>query len=210
MNAFERLSSIFKEFRSLCPKRLFLWTLLLAGIASAWMVSITDKEMRSALLHEARLLAAAINPDRVRSLAGDESDLELESYRRLKTQLGAVRAADPKRRFVYLMGRKRSGEIFIHVDSDPPESVDYSPPGQIYDEATPVHAEVLERGSEFVEGPLEDRWGVWVFALVPLRDSAGVVTALLGMDVGASDWRRNVLKRAALPVALTVALLASL
>ena len=210
MNAFERLSSIFKEFRSLCPKRLFLWTLLLAGIASAWMVSITDKEMRSALLHEARLLAAAINSEHVRSLAGDESDLERESYRRLKTQLTAVRATDPKRRFVYIMGRKPDGKIFIHVDSDPPDSEDYSPPGQIYDEAAQVLTEVLERGSEFVQGPLEDRWGVWVSALAPLRDSTGAVTALLGMDVDASDWRRNVLKRAALSVSLTLVLFASL
>ena len=210
MNAVERVRSFLQELWSLCPKLLLLCTLLLAGFSSAWMVTIADKEMRGALLHEARLLAAAINPERVRLLAGDDSDLECESYRRLKTQLSAVRAADPKRRFVYIMGRKRSGEIFIHVDSDPPDSEDYSPPGQIYEEAAPVFAEVLERGSEFVEGPLEDRWGVWVSALVPLRDSAGVVTALLGMDVDASDWRRNVLKRAALPVALTVALLASL
>ena len=210
MNAVERVRSFLQELWSLCPKQLLLWTLLLAGFSSAWMVTIADKEMRGALLHEARLLAAAINPERVRLLAGDDSDLECESYRRLKTQLSAVRAADPKRRFVYIMGRKRSGEIFIHVDSDPPDSEDYSPPGQIYEEATPVFAEVLERGSESVEGPLEDRWGVWVSALVPLRDSADTVTALLGMDVDASDWSLNVLRRAALPVALTFAFFASL
>ncbi|HPE65213.1 MAG TPA: response regulator [Synergistales bacterium] len=210
MNAVERVRSFLQELWSLCPKLLLLCTLLLAGFSSAWMVTIADKEMRGALLHEARLLAAAINPERVRLLAGDDSDLECESYRRLKTQLSAVRAADPKRRFVYIMGRKRSGEIFIHVDSDPPDSEDYSPPGQIYEEATPVFAEVLERGSESVEGPLEDRWGVWVSALVPLRDSADTVTALLGMDVDASDWSLNVLRRAALPVALTFAFFSSL
>jgi len=75
MKAVERVRSFLQELWSLCPKLLLLCTLLLAGFSSALMVTIADKEMRGALLHEARLLAAAINPERVRLLAGDDSDL---------------------------------------------------------------------------------------------------------------------------------------
>jgi len=210
MKSFERPRRMFRELRTLCPWPLPVIALLFGMLASAWMVSMTDREMRETLLHEARLLAAAIDREHLRSLAGDESDRELEPYRRLKAQLTAVRAADPKRRFVYLMGRRSGGEIFIRVDSEPEASEDYSPPGQVYEEATSDFEAVFERGAAFVDGPLQDRWGVWVSALVPLSDSSGSIVSLLGMDVEASSWRRNVWKRSALSIVLIGVLLGAL
>ena len=129
-------------------------------------------------------------------------------YQRLKEQLAAVRSADPKCRFVYLMGRRPDGTIFFFVDSESAGSKDCSPPGQVFREAPAGTRQLFDTKAEVLEGPVGDRWGVWVSALTPLTDPrTGVVLALLGMDVDARTWSWEVAARAVLPVALLLVLL---
>jgi len=64
-----------------------------------------------------------------------------------------VRGANPRCRFLYLMGHKSDGTINILVDSEPPESDDYSPPGQTYDEASAELRALFVRPEERVQGP---------------------------------------------------------
>jgi PAS domain-containing protein len=184
-------------------------SLLIAGLMGAWWTADrADRQMRHQQAQKARLVARALNIHQIRGLTGTPADLSNPGYRSLKDQFVSIRKADDKCRFLYLMGRKSGGAVFFHVDSESPESKDYSPPGQVYDEASPVVRQTFKSRAESVEGPVSDRWGTWVTALVPVIDSStGELIAVLGMDVDARTWRSEVVAQAALPVGLMMALL---
>lgn len=68
-------------------------------------------------------------------------------YLRIKEELATVRASNQLCRFLYLMGRKPDGLIFFFVDSEPAESKDCSPAGQI-DYDTPAFVSLTGYSSE--------------------------------------------------------------
>ena len=84
-----------------------------------WTIERTDCEMRADHLQQLRMVAQSVNVEPINSLAGSEADLENPDYLRLKEQLTAVRASNPRSRFVYLIGRKADGAGFIFADSEP-------------------------------------------------------------------------------------------
>lgn len=87
------------------------------------------------------------------------------------------------------MGLKDDEVVFL-LDSADPSSFDYSPPGEVYPEATPELVRSFTTGEPFVEGPVTDRWGTWVSGLAPISDpSEDRVIAVLGLDVDATRWR---------------------
>ncbi len=65
-------------------------------------------------------------------------------------------------RFIYLMGQKPDGTVFFLIDSEPENCRDYSPPGQVYPEASSVVLNVFASGKETTAGPVTDRWGTWM------------------------------------------------
>ena len=168
--------------------RMGIWTILMFLIILAigtlvtwWTISREDKRMRADLLQQATLLAQALNIDRIKELSGTEADLDSPSYVRLKEQLAIVKEANPKCRFIYLLGRKLDSsteakpsiaptKIVFLVDNEPIDSEDYSPPGQVFDETSDTMMAAFEVPSAAVEGPVTDRWGTWISALVPVQD----------------------------------------
>ncbi len=188
---------------------ILLLTIFAAGALFVWwMAAQADCEMRSELLRQAHLVAQPVNVQRVMSLLGTEADMDSPGYRRIKEQLAAVRLANSQYRFIYIMGRRSDGSVFFFADSEPVGAKDYSPPGQVYEEIPEGYRRVFDSRSAAVEGPVADRWGVWVSALVPLTDpKTGAVVAVLGVDIDAHDWKRDVAVRAALPVGLMFLLL---
>jgi len=220
------------------PALLLLLAILLAGGVLIWRTVLeADRTMRADLLQQTQMLAQTLDAGRIERLSASAADLENREYLRLKEQLAATRAAIPLCRFLYLMGSKPNGELFFLVDSEDPSSKDYSPPGQIYQEAPASYHRVFATHNAATEGPCTDRWGTWVTGLVPLyhlqhlvagiapgaqnqdpeaagpgpraRGAAGsdAILAVLGMDIDAGDWNR-MLARAALPPALLTLVLA--
>jgi len=198
----------FIQFRTPHPALIILMLLATGTMFAWWMVARADREMRAELLVQTRLVAQAVNIDRVKTLAGTATDLKNPDYRRLKEQLAAVRLANPQCRFVYLLGRKADGKLFFFVDSEPADSKEYSPPGRVYEKAPAAYHRVFATLTATAEGPVTDRWGVWVSALVPMtHPQTGAVVAVLGMDIDARAWKSDVAARAALPVGLMLVLL---
>ena len=176
-----------------------------------WATAKADRQMRADLLQQARLVAQAMDVGQVKALTGTKADLDSPDYQRLKEQLMSVGSAQPSCKWLYLMGREADGTVFFYVDSESPNVVDPSPPGQVYEEAPVGYRRVFDAKTEAVDGPVTDRWGVWVTALVPLTDPpTGAVLAVLGMDVDARTWKWDVATRAALPVGLMLVLLIGL
>jgi signal transduction histidine kinase/DNA-binding response OmpR family regulator len=192
------------------PRRIQPWGFILlgavivAGVLCAWRLSIrADEEMRRELLWQARLAAEAVNLQHVKALSGTEADEDSPAYVRLKEQFVALRAVQKQCRFIYLLGRKAEGTVFFFVDSEPEESAEAIPPGQIYTEVPPGYLHSFDTQKSLVDGPVTDRWGTWVSALVPLLDpNTGELVTVLGMDIDARNWKKSILLRAVLPVGL--------
>ena len=172
-----------------------------------WIVARADREARTELLQQAQLVAHAINIERLQALSGTAADLVSPDYRVLKEQLVSTRSTNQQCRFVYLLGRKADDSVFIFMDSEQAGSKDYSPPGQVFGEASAKCRSVFDTGTALVAGPTADRWGTWVSALVPVTNpKTGALLAVMGMDINANAWKWNIASRASLPLALMLVL----
>jgi len=162
-------------------------------ILTLWAARSEDSRLRRQLLTETSLAGQGITTETIAALSGSEADLASPEYLQLKEQMAGIRATDPLIRFAYLMGRRPDGTVFIIVDSEDPDSENYSPPGEVYTEASDVLVQAFLTGNVTTEGPLDDRWGTWVSGFVPLKDGGTKsVIAVFGMDVDARDWNRQI------------------
>ncbi|MBF0620215.1 MAG: hypothetical protein HQL19_08620, partial [Candidatus Omnitrophica bacterium] len=145
---------------------------------------------RERILLMAQQAAVSCSEDTISRLSGAPQDLKMPEYQRLKKYLQELREHMPGIRFVYLM-RRVQGKIIFLADSEPQGSKDESPPGQVYDEATPEIVNVFESGKGVVAGPTADRWGTWVSAFATIHEGrGGKVVAVLGIDQDAGDDAR--------------------
>ena len=187
---------------------LSLIVLLVVGITlSAWTVHRVNQRFRNELLQHARFVARMVNLTRVKALTGTDADLNSPDYLRIKEQLARARAAADKCRFLYLMGRRTDGQVFFLVDSLPPGSPNYAPPGLVYSEISVPYLQSFDKKQEIFVGPITDRWGTLVTALIPLFDpDTGELVAMLGMDIEAEDWKWSIAAASAPTVALLLSL----
>jgi PAS domain S-box-containing protein len=169
--------------------------ILVSGSAlSVWTAQREDNQLREELLTKTRLIESSISTGNIQGLTGSSADLDSPGYTALKEKIIKIRSADPQIRFVYLMRQLTDGSVAFLVDSEPPESEDYSPPGQAYPEASAILLNAFVSGKETTEGPLSDRWGTWVSGIVPIQDAkTGKVIALLGIDIDARDWNLQII-----------------
>jgi hypothetical protein len=145
---------------------------------------------RSRLKARTVAVADSLDVESIRALTGRSADKETPSFRQLLDQLKRFRIAHSDVRFIYLMGLKDDEVVFLLDSADPSSVLDYSPPGEVYPDASPELIRSFTTGEPFVEGPVSDRWGTWVSGLAPINDpSDNRVIAVLGMDVNATRWR---------------------
>jgi hypothetical protein len=190
------LETIVNKRRILSILVVVITLLAIGAFLCWWEADNADQRMRRDLLENAIQIRQAINIDRVLALSGTEDDLKRPEYLRLKEQFTIIRRNMADTRFIYLMGRRPDGKIFIYFDSEPADSKDYSPPGQVYEEATPDDRNVFDNGHAAVFGPVTDRWGTWVSARVPVNVSKndhgpGKIIAVLGIDIDAHTWNQK-------------------
>ncbi len=191
---------------SLTPRinLLVILLLLIAGaIGSWWTIVRADQSMRQELLQQSQMIARSINVNHIKEVKNSEIAIDDPDYFRLKEQLAAVKSANDKCRFIYLMDQQSNGSIIFLVDNEHPDSEDYSAPGDIFEDASSEFIGAFEKGEAIVEGPVVDQWGTWVSALVPIYDHDDeTFLAILGMDIDALTWRKDVAARAALPIVM--------
>jgi len=165
-----------------------------------WEAERAGTERRGQLLEQAQFLVNhSLNIERVKALSGFADDLRSPHYLRIKDQLTTLMHIIGRAvRCVRLLGRNADGRLFVFVDSEPPESRDYSPPGQIYDEAPEGARSVFATQTAAVEGPYTDRRGTWISALVPIYDPRtsmhGLATqndAMLMVHNAVAFYRKN-------------------
>jgi hypothetical protein len=163
----------------------------LAGVISAFRVShIIDKKNRDVLLTRVQTIAYLVPSQNILKLSGTSADIEKPEYIALKQIMTDLRKVNSDARFVYLMGSNGS-KLFFYVDSEKPDSQDYSPPGEVYEDTSSLEFTNYNKGVSFTEGPYKDSWGSWVSAYAPIRDEHNTIVAIVGMDVDATLWKSS-------------------
>jgi hypothetical protein len=148
-----------------------------------------DRNERQELLLRAQNISILLNQDDLKKLTGTVDDLGNPAYDRVKETLVDTRAINTDTRFIYIMGLTNQNTQFFYVDSEDPSSVDYSPPGQLYVEATETDIYNHINGIAYTSGPYSDEWGTWISAYAPVVDGeTGAIIALVGMDVDADNF----------------------
>jgi PAS domain S-box-containing protein len=139
----------------------------------------------------AQSLETLLHPEHIAKLNGRTEDIKKPEYVMIKASLERLTEKTEEIRFAYLM-REKSGNLIFLVDSELPDSSDYSPPGQVYREASDIDFKPFKTGETVLTSPATDRWGTWISALVPIKDpSSGSVIAVLGLDYPVSAWYTN-------------------
>jgi PAS domain S-box-containing protein len=165
-----------------------------------------DRELRSLILSEACMAAAAMDASVVGPLAVDPDHPDPRSWEIQRRQLIRMRAATEGCRFLYLLA-EHNGQVVFLADNEPEDSPDFSPPGSPYAEASAALIQATHTGTAITEGPLTDAWGTWVSALAAVRDPvSGQVLALLGFDIDARDWAQRIARMRLNPILLTLLL----
>ena len=176
---------------------------LVVGIlATFYTYKEVSSNTQNTLLKDVASIALAFDVNDIASLTGSEGDLNSPVYLSLKNKLEQIRSTNEEIRFLYFLGYKDEQAFFL-ADSESDTSLDYSPPGQIYDEATVLDLEILrglkDQGIEFST----DRWGSWLTSLVSIKHD-GKVIAVLGMDMSADRYFRNLYTHMSIPIISTI------
>lgn len=179
---------------------------LIVGIASSAFVyfNVKNSLLRS-LQSRVLTLTAALPVDALNNLEANDSDLDKYEYIYLKNILTKAYKANDDVRFAYIIGKSPEGKAFFFVDSEDPSSDDYSPPGQLYDEASEVLLNSFDNGNPAVEGPVSDRWGNWISALAPLKDDvSGKIIGVAGMDIAAGYYIETLFVYTTVPLVVSL------
>ena len=179
--------------------------LLLALLASFWIVRNTDQNMRKDFLRQSSLAAMALDREAIADFRGDSSDIYLEEYNLVRRQLTAIRSANPDCVYIYLLRKADPGIVIFLLDighTDNPEESS-AQPGEIYDDMPGELLQVFRTRKPATLGPYTDKWGTFFSSVFPISDpDTNEVIAVLGMDIDASKWRIKRARQAALPVSL--------
>lgn len=173
-------------------KHLFFLAFIIFACTSAlylqyiWNSSIA--ETRQDCIRLAQAAEAGISKTNISLLHANKSDLTKPAYLELKRGLISFADQDESFRFAYILAQKQDN-IVILVDSEPADSKDYSPPGQIYSEASKVDYEAFRSNQPLLTKPTKDRWGQWISVLIPMKGAeTGTVEAVFGVDYSMESW----------------------
>ncbi|MDD4156339.1 MAG: ATP-binding protein [Candidatus Cloacimonetes bacterium] len=176
-----------------------------------YIIKQADSELKNELLIQSKILRNSLNIQDILKLTGTTNDYDNPSYLKTQKQISNIFSANEKYIYIYLMGRdEQTQSIYYLVDGINSSIEENEPeiPGKIYEEATSELIEVFDTGIAFIEGPVEDEWGIWVSSIIPIfHPETNKVIAVLGIDIDAGEWKWILTNRVISPIALMILLL---
>ncbi|MGE5474388.1 MAG: PAS domain S-box protein, partial [Ignavibacteriales bacterium] len=147
-----------------------------------------SQETSEQALKIARIAKAGFLEGAIRQLVRSPNITKEPPFHDVKVGLEELVKINKDVRFAYIFARTNKN-LRIIADSEEVGSKDYSPPGQIYVEASRETMKPFIDGKAIITRPVTDRWGSWVSVLVPIQDNkTGEIFAVLGMDYPANAW----------------------
>lgn len=177
--------------------------ILLGIIASIYTYRSVSRGTQEDLLKNVSSVASIFDLESILALSGSDTDLTNPAYISLKSKLEKIPEINSDITFIYLWGY-RDGNPYFLVDSEPADSEDYSPPGQVYDEATDLDRDLFLKKLPPAIEISTDRWGTWLSGLSPIWSESGEVVAVLGVDMSADKYFRTVYVYTAIPIITTI------
>ena len=182
---------------------IILIIILIGIISSLYSIRYADKVMRDSLLEKTQIISTTLNSSDILTFTGTENDILNPQYLEVKSKLIELVKINSDIRFAYISGKK-GNDIFFFVDSEQPNSPDYSPPGQPYPEATDVFKNIFNNKLSITEGPVNDRWGSWISALSPIVDTDNQqVVGVIGLDISSRDYYETLIVYGSIPVLIS-------
>lgn len=180
-------------------KHLLIFFIVIFILASSlYLQSLWDnyyEENSLAAITLAESVEALLHTEHIAELSASERDLEKTEYIMASLSLSNLTKTSDSIYFAYILGVK-NGRLVFMVDSEPPDSPDYSHPGQIYTEAKATDWEAFRTGQTVLTEPATDRWGTWISAMVPIIEPlSGDVIAVLGIDYSAKEWQSQIWRK---------------
>jgi PAS domain S-box-containing protein len=165
-----------------------------------------DSKMRTQLLKKAEDLAAAIDPELIKSLSFTLADRENESFQLIRKHLVAF-AKFINQRTIYSMVL-RNGEIIFGPENLAENDSFASPPGTKYEKPPETLWQVFKEKKSATFGPYTDEYGTFVSAFAPVIDpNTGKLLLIVGFDTPADDWYKNVSTASYTPIFFSLILI---
>jgi PAS domain S-box-containing protein len=173
--------------------------ILLGAVVGAWNRARVRDGILAELITEAKRGAVAFAPADLRQLTGTKDDSATPTYAAVKARLMQLQQVEPAVHYVYLFRFLPAEKKVIFLgDSTPAGADDESLPGDSYENyqdpaKAPGLRAILADGRPATEGPEADEFGNWVtgYALVGSLSSGGEPVDILGMDMDAANWSRD-------------------
>lgn len=178
--------------------------IIIIGVLSTFLTyREVKKNTKKELLKNVSIIAYSLDLEKIKSLTGQASDTENLDYIFIKSKLNNIFKNTENIRFIYLV-KYINNEVVFLVDSEEPTSKDYSPPGQIYTEASPLFKEIsIGNLGENIELS-EDRWGHWLTAIIPIKDENNQTISVLGLDMPSNIYYKEIYTTLSIPILSTI------
>ena len=141
--------------------------------------------LRNELVATARTASVLIDGDKHEQLTASGDD-KSELYVEIKAQLKAIKAANPKIRYIYTMVKTEKANMweFIVDAEENPELMSYL--GDPFDVSSyPEMQLAFEKPTADTE-ITTDKWGNWLSGYAPIHDRNGEAVAIVGIDMSAN------------------------
>jgi diguanylate cyclase (GGDEF)-like protein/PAS domain S-box-containing protein/putative nucleotidyltransferase with HDIG domain len=189
------LTDILQEKRMLRTIIILLIFIFFGSIHLHYAWNNYDNIASSEAITLAESLETLLNTEYIPEFTGTAEDLEKHEYIMVKQSLIRLVETTDQIGFAYIFS-KNDGETIYLLDSEPFDSIEYSPQGQVFREESALDRETFLTEDTIPTEPILERWSTWISVLVPIKDPAnGDIIAVLGIDYPAAVWQRNLWKQ---------------
>ncbi len=143
----------------------------------------------------AQSLESFMNAGYIEEFIEGTQDLDNSIYTMLKSYLMKLAETTNQTSIAYFLG-ERDGNIVLLLDSQPHDTADYLPPGQVFEETNDDYREAFQSGNTILTERISGQGSSWNSVLVPIKDQkTGNIIAVLGIDYSASEWQSRLWKQ---------------
>lgn len=175
-----------------------LLTLLVGLVLSCLSVYIVHDQYTSSLTRRVESMNALLGTAEVKDIIYSR-DKDGRSKALLRQQFQHARSINDDARYVYLLAVTDTNNLYYLVDSDPTTGEGALYRGRAATRASEALKAAYFTGNTHTEGPRRDQYGSWLTIAAPVRDQQGSVLAMIGMDIPAEIYYRNIALAALIP-----------